>query len=390
MATNPARSRSSARGSDHADHPLKGIINTNDDPNACAICSTPLTRPGSRIDVCCGKEICHFCSSSRAAGAGAKRTRCPTCNAASLSAKKKIAQYQKKARKGQAWAQHGLGTIHYYGSSRVTRSTRDAIHWLDLASAKGNPYAMCVLGVILVAEGHADNLPRAQELFERAMMLSAVSTLVVNEHSRHCQIGLTDIANKYMELETPDANEKAKAILLPIAEKGLIGNAQALLGKLYLLREGDHTTALKYFLPAAFATDTYSGLCPAFGALCCCTELQRFAQAKFWMRLTKENLGDQRVDNGARLSRVRVLIDVQRRLRSLRNECGGCGIEFEGKERKFCRGCRAYCYCSRECQKMHWNRKEGGHREDCKGMLKLKQKMKERKRAEAIKASEST
>ena len=91
----------------------------------------------------------------------------------------------------------------------------------------------------------------------------------------------------------------------------------------------------------------------------------------------------------ARIVRVKNLVDLHRGLRSLRDICGGCGAEFEGKERKFCRACRAYCYCSRECQKMHWNRKKGGHREDCKGASELKQKMKEKKKAEAIEASES-
>ena len=75
-----------------------------------------------------------------------------------------------------------------------------------------------------------------------------------------------------------------------------------------------------------------------------------------------------------------ILINSRRDLRAARDTCGGCGTEFEGKERKFCRGCRSYCYCSRECQKIHWNRKNGGHREDCKAATELKRKMKEAKK----------
>ena len=122
----------------------------------------------------------------------------------------------------------------------------------------------------------------------------------------------------------------------------------------------------------------------------CCKGLQKTAQAKFWGRIVKKNLSASFLFSPkARAAFVKGLVRHQRKLRSLREVCGGCGAEFEGKERKFCRACRAYCYCSRECQKMHWNRKEGGHREDCKGASELKQKMKEKKKAEAIEASES-
>ena len=58
---------------------------------------------------------------------------------------------------------------------------------------------------------------------------------------------------------------------------------------------------------------------------------------------------------------------------------------FEGKDRKFCRSCKTFCYCSRECQKMHWNRKKDGHREDCKGAMELKQKLKKARREAAMK-----
>ena len=67
-------------------------------------------------------------------------------------------------------------------------------------------------------------------------------------------------------------------------------------------------------------------------------------------------------------------------LRQLRDTCGACGTKFEGKDRKFCGGCRTFCYCSRECQKIHWNQKALGHREDCLGLKNLKVEVKEAKK----------
>ena len=57
--------------------------------------------------------------------------------------------------------------------------------------------------------------------------------------------------------------------------------------------------------------------------------------------------------------------DIRSRLREMRNSCGGCGAALDGDRRKYCRCCRTYCYCNKDCQKRHW---EDGHREECKGV----------------------
>jgi hypothetical protein len=155
--------------------------------------------------------------------------------------------------------------------------------------------------------------------------------------------------------------------------------------------QNNFSSALPWFSSAAFALEGKEAASgnAEHSAMNCCQALHKHAQAKFWGRIVKKTLRTSERNEKARIVRVENLVDHQRELRALRDICGGCGAEFEGKERKFCRACRAYCYCSRECQKMHWNRKEGGHREDCKGASELKQKMKEKKKAEAIKSSES-
>ena len=52
--------------------------------------------------------------------------------------------------------------------------------------------------------------------------------------------------------------------------------------------------------------------------------------------------------------------------------CGGCGAVLSGKPRKICKGCLTQTYCDRSCQKIHWNKKEASHREECEQLRSQK------------------
>ena len=378
-------------------HPLKGVINSNDDPTRCAVCSIRVQDITIfYVSTCCGQGVCDSCVDVER-----ERKHCPQCNAPLNRTPKKedIACLKKHSKKGHPWAQALLAQSYRSGDA-IRASLSEARHWDCQAAKRGYPQSMEMLGKCFLhgAFGCPVDLHQAQEYLEAGLKASKTSSA---DCYKDCQEGLIEIAELHFEAKSL---EKAKAILLPLAEDG-VGKAQKVLGNAILgailtdsgempsLREHQNTfsSALLWYSSAAFApAGEEAALGNAeHGAMICCERLQKFAQAKFWARVVKMTPKYLGFNNEARIARVRVHVSLQRKLRASRDVCGGCGAEFEGKERKFCRACRAYCYCSRGCQKMHWNRKKGGHREDCKGASELKQKMKEKKKAEAIKASES-
>ena len=70
-------------------------------------------------------------------------------------------------------------------------------------------------------------------------------------------------------------------------------------------------------------------------------------------------------------------MEVHSALCKMRKTCFICGVDLNTTTRKLCKGCKTFCYCSVECQKVHWDRSEDGHRDECKQVMELNKKMKQ-------------
>ena len=107
----------------------------------------------------------------------------------------------------------------------------------------------------------------------------------------------------------------------------------------------------------------------AYDAMDCCFELDRFAEAKLWLSVASTSEDEKAHDEPVHLS------GLQEELRTLRKTCKVCSIPLDTTTRKLCKGCKTYCYCSKACQKIHWDRTEDGHREECKRVTELREQL---------------
>ena len=375
-------------------HPLQGIVSTNDDPTRCAFCPKTIDtfRNNGFTLCCCGKMVCIECVLKGATPTGGF-VPCELCHGNRTS----IKALKKHAKRGSAWAQFGLGAKYETGGS-LTLSYEDARLWYTKAARQNHPDALHNLGCLYkkgVIGGGVD-LEKARDLVLSAMRVDPENKLYAST--------LVKIAECYLLGGVVDEWEGAKQaldILVPLAgtdpetsnatTETRFHLAYALFSRCAFQASYDWYCSTVLVSAESLGGTDVNGESFAdtatFNAMLCCREnrLGLKAQMIFWARLAKNVSISLTLDPNERLDRTQKIVEILRAARILRDTCGGCGAAFEGKERKFCRGCKAFCYCSRECQKVHWNRKKDGHREDCKGAMELKRKLKEAKMDAAMK-----
>lgn len=185
-------------------HPLKGIINTNDDPFSCAFCAKGLVDSTWRIAVCCGKEVCESCHGQRPEEAR-------VCSLCGTKSEKGLKVAKKHSRKGCPCAQYVLASL-YDAGHLVRRSPSEAFRMFEMAAKSGHPGAMEKMGKIFLdgTNNITADLSKARHYFEKVLAVDGWY------HDRN-RAGLLRVAEEYLELESDEATSTAKSILLSIA-----------------------------------------------------------------------------------------------------------------------------------------------------------------------------
>ena len=362
-------------------HPLKGVINTNDDPFTCSLCHDSMEADTGLLTLlvmlCCGKGLCEPCYESysehvRECRIARNYSACFVCPGSRQ--KDPIKALKKHAKKGHPWAHHFLGDLYFHGLG-VRKSYLEASRWFDFSAKKGHPDALMEMGMIYLngEPNVARCLSKAEACFE-----TALSVLPSMDYCRDC---LLEIAKEFEHIDTDESNAKAKSILLSItkdpintSDPTVYDQSDALyrLGSLHHM-DGSYHDAYEAFVSSMTCVGGKEAMGEvAYFAMLCAGDLGFLAQERFWFGKLKLS---EIIDHDLRRIAAKHYFRIGPIFRKLRDTCGGCGAEFEGKDRKYCRRCRTLCYCSRDCQKLHWNRKEDGHREDCLGLKELKEQL---------------
>ena len=338
---------------------LKGIINTNDDPFRCAACLELIECGGDVVmSYCCGKSECVKCDNA-GKSYDEKADRCLLCNTTNISG---IGTIKKQAKKGHAWAQTALGG-RYVRGDEVMHSLYDAVRWFRKAAAKGHPGAMLNLSFSCrMGEGCCRDLVEARDWAQKAAIFDHFKNGSISE--------LALIAIEYSLSGKRDEAQSTLSAMLEMDTEKFASSAatQHNLGCLYY-RAGDNSSALKWFSKCGMQGE-YS-VNAACCAMKCCRKLQRYAEAKLWLSIASSSWARHGIPD----TWAEIVPHLQQRLRTLRQSCKVCSAPLHRVNRKLCKGCTAYCYCSRDCQKVHWNRSEDGHREECKRVTELKEKL---------------
>jgi len=188
------------------------------------------------------------------------------------------------------------------------------------------------------------------------------------ETSHNSLITLADIHYGLGEIEV------FKSILLPLANSGFSPAQARYAVRAYTNRE-EPLAVYPLFKSAVLGSEIPHYIAEtAYWAMNCSADLERFAIAKLLLPMASTCLsaGTCNTSVEQKKARLAALVAMKKTLCTFRKECATCGTALDRSNRKLCRGCRNHCYCSRECQKMHWNRKKDGHSAECKEAQEFK------------------
>ena len=322
-----------------------GITCTNEDPNLCAVCSTVMCAKSFELRFCCGTKVCSECHSE---------DRCAFCKRLNETAQQAVRFARKRAKEGFPWACHLLADIYRKGVPPcLQQSDWEAVRWYEKGASRDHPVSCLRLARLYrQGNGHKKDLENARIMFDKAMHLRAEN--FIRREFPIFNIGY-EIAEELVDAERM---EEGLLVLLPLARRGF-GEAQCMMCSLFH-RVGDLKGA------TLWATTCSENPRNPLAALCCSVDIGNLSLVRYWYGL---------VSDSADVRDTKILKTVHDMLCDLRQICAWCQTNLDRSTRKMCKGCKAHCYCSEDCQRAHWNAEENDHRSECQKVMEVKIKV---------------
>ena len=355
---------------------LKGIISSNDDPYSCHGCSEKFdlndimvgAHDWRRTSTCCGKMFCCTCT---AAGKGTPFVGA-ACSSCGVSTTRKLSKA--RAKEGHPWAQFALAW------QLQRESLVEARKWYRKAAEEGgHPLAFAYLSN-LCRQGLGGSGPdpeKAREFVKKGIeilfLMDGGLSPAESVFAPRCLAGLVTFAN-LAGIKTVNRLDLIElfALIAELAKKGLRGGAYVLVVDHLLKREDSVALDLARKAAVQAGAPPLSPGVPARLAADCCQMLGRIVEGLFWAKQAA-------LAGGWTKNEKEHAETAHSDLCEMRKSCSTCGISLNSSNRKLCAGCKISCYCSRDCQKMHWNRPDDGHRDECKTIMKMVEEMEKNK-----------
>lgn len=329
---------------------LRGITCTNLDPSTCAVCQGEivldhqLSGPRFMWTSCCGKHFCRSCfdDDAHAYKDILGYSRCTFCNADWSKTENMI---RNNANLGRPWAQYCL--------AKDLGCSEASMNWLEKAAANGHPGACLELAFYnVLGKETPQNLARAENYAERARAIHSKFVPETNDL-------LICIACQHFKGNDDAAAER---ILSRLIADDRASSIMSKVGDLLFDRMEWYDLAALAYERCAMEGCISAPLDVAF----CYINIEKYSLGRIWLLYTNKTRVAFAIEPSEWSKDQDRRDECRGILREIRDECGGCGAALEGETRKYCAGCRTHCYCSRDCQKRHWNRSRDGHREECK------------------------
>ena len=336
----------------------KGVICTNDDHTRCEICAaSPIMPQLDTVDVlpCCGHRICKSCYDNGkdiATNLAGERS-CSVCGYVSPAQNGERKRHVRRLARRVPWAAMVIGTAKYDSGDYVAGTSYDAVRYLRKAASAGNPEALFHLGRhLLDGTGCLQNIPDALVCFERCLTIDVgYMDCVFLSASNAIEGQNFALAEQVLENLAAKGQAFSQYLLGMLYEDPSVPLGSEMDGKCWQVLSALNGNNCIFYMARKFLY------------------LKKLPQARLFLQL---DAGPS--DNGDSCI-CKDYEDLRNTLREAKEHCGWCGVSLPTKrDRKTCRQCRAVCYCSRSCQKYHWNcrRLETSHRNDCKDVAMLK------------------
>ena len=327
-----------------------GITCTNEDPNKCALCSCALCTlfafDSANLNLCCGTKVCRSCFST---------TRCCYCKT-SRGYQNFIAKFAKaRANEGFPWACNVLAELHAHGLANLSESDAEAFRFNEIAASKDHVGSCISLaGMYFLGVGCEQNQEKGTVMYEKAVRLA-------EPHEMKRLLKMSE--NLFKHLIEDGEQERALATLALLVER-LVGRGRAVLIELYK----DFGDIEGYFCCHEKAAEDPGS---PIWAMSSSKVIGNLSLARMWYFVVSK--GKHAIISEK--EELIILKETHQRLCDLRQECAWCQTSLDRSTRKMCKGCKAHCYCSEDCQRAHWNADENDHRSECQKVMEVKKKV---------------